>query len=477
MNNAVTEAVDAGGFQGMSVWTARARRGAALLAVCAAAAVLWHAYGPGPGGGPAAFVPSLTRGEALRLTCYAAAGGVGVVTALAPLAGLCLLAFLIPLINSVPLLINSGAPYPVVLFAGIGCLAGWLVNEAVHPRPLEAFRGRFWLVAFGVFLAIGAWASLVRYHPRWQWDMPELLGQPVNVKGMLRGDAVRYIWFVLVNGVLWIALVIATQSILARHRARGTRPGTALIWSLLAGALGAACMAVYQIGLTVNWFGEAYKLVPSHIHFGANTSYYWTRLNRANGTCTDPNALGTLIGLCIPFAAARVVFAGSWTSAGSWIQRCVALAITVIYAFGIQYSGSRSGLLAALLACALTIVVGLVYAADSFLRRRGAPIWSRVLAATVIAGLFAYAFIFLPTLINVADRRLQITQSSSSLARRLKRDFRLFQQRQNIFDMIKDNRRMQYWRYARRIWMEYPLTGIGLGSYVIELPNYCAANR
>ena len=183
-------------------------RAGALLAAVVATAGLWWKYGPGPGGGPCAFIPALTCGAALRGACYLAVGGVGLLTALAPLAGLALCAFLTPLIQALPLLISQGSPYPIVLFMGAGLTIGWLVRETVQPRALTPFYGQTWLLMFALLLCISAVTSLARYHPVWQWGMPAFLSQPVNTKSIAREEAVRYVFFVLVNG--YFKLYIST---------------------------------------------------------------------------------------------------------------------------------------------------------------------------------------------------------------------------------------------------------------------------
>ena len=232
-----------------------------------------------------------------------------------------------------------------------------------------------------------------------------------------------------------------------------------MIWSLLFGGTAAALVAIYQGYVD--------------IQFCANTSYYWIRLKRVNGSCTDPNALGTLLGLCLSIAGLKVFYSGSWKGVWSWIQRVLALCMSVAFILGIKFSGSRSGLLAGLLTLAGIIIVGFI-SLDKLLRHIRTPVVIRSLVLIMGVCLCIGSIKILPLGIETIDKKLTVTSESSSLVRRLKRDFRKYHNKGGLKGVFNDPRRKRYWTYAEKIIKKHPFTGIGLGAYVIELSNEVA---
>lgn len=412
-------------------------------------AIVWHVYAPGSWGHP------------VYMACLYVMAGMLVMTLIHPFVGLLLLALGAPLLPAIPLYLQGGEPYPIVLFAGCAFVIGWCARGVWRPHPLRAFPG---MTCFGLFLvivAIAGLASLLRYFPPWQWQMEEWRSLIVNHKEMRAEDALRYVVFVILQYGVFGAIILCGVTEIRRLYARGFAAGSWLIWTLMIAGVVASAVTYYQYHHDVT--------------FVANTSYFWIRLRRVNGTCSDPNAFGGFISLCIVLAVARIFFSGSYTKIRALLSRLIALLMCIIYVFAVAYSGSRSGLLAILMSLSVALFIIGVYYAHVLCEYFRIPIKIRVLAAVIVCSAAAACIWYLPTLISRADERLHVTRESTSLARRIKRDFRLFQRDRSVVGMLHDERRLLYWRYARNCMQRYPLTGIGLGSYVIELPNLTAA--
>lgn len=416
-----------------------------LLVLTASIVFLWYHYAPTP------------AARELRLAIYLAAGILFCTTAAYPLAGLALLGFAAPVLSVIPLYYSSGYTYPILIFSGYGFIAGWLLNEIIFTCHIPRFRGQIWLSIFAAIILVSAVASLLRYFPAWARDIPDIMMQAVNVKDMTREAATRYILFDLANVMLGILVVFASFRIVRKYTWSAIHSEDIIIWALLAGGTCAAAMAIYQ-GV-------------EDVRFCANNSYYWIRLKRVNGTCSDPNALGTLLGLCIAVSTMKILFAGSWKSAWAWTQRVLAVCGTMLFALGIWYSGSRSGLLAALLGI-VGIVMVFLLTFDKFLRKFKVPV---IIRGCILVGgivLLAAGFYAIPWGINTLDKKLVVSSTSSSLARRIKRDIRKYRQKGGLKGVFNDPRRRRYWHYAGTMWKDQPVTGVGLGAYVIELRNY-----
>lgn len=424
-----------------------------LLVAVAAVAKVWHHHAPGEWGNP------------VYNATVIVASIVFLVTLIMPLAGLILLAFATPLLPAIPLYFQGGDPYPIVLFAGIAFFIGWCVRGLWRPYAIRTFPGITWLGVFLLIAAIGACAAGYRYCPPWQWEQENILSLLVNHKATTGESAFRYVVFTALQYGVFGALILCGASEIRRHQEEGFPAGTLIIWALLFGGLVAAYVTYYQ-------YQE-----PKNISFLANSSYYWVRLRRANGTCTDPNAFGGFISLCIVIAVSRVFFSGSLHSKWAWVQRLFAFQVCIAYGFAINYAGSRSGLLAYIASVAIALVLILIYQTHKLAEKLRIPVSVRILSAIAVIIGCIYFFNHLSSIIEYADEKLKVDRNSSSLARRIKRDFRLFRRDGSIWGMINDKRRMQYWEYAKKTLHAFPLTGLGLGGYVVELPNFTTAAK
>jgi len=423
-----------------------------LAFVMSGVVALWIYYSPGH------------DWQNIRNACYITFGFFLVLSSVFPLGGLLLLSFCAPILSVIPLYLTKGSPYPIVLFAGIGFVIGWLINGIIKPDTQKFFKGQGWLFAFAALTLISAAGTFFRYCPPWLWKTPDFLSEIVNHKNMTRIDAVRYTMFVFANIYLGILLICATQNILSKYKNKYANIQTVVIWTILFGGACAAAFAVYQ-GM-------------NDVLFCANKSYYWIRLKRVNGTCTDPNALGAYVSLCITISMLTIVFSGSIKSSFAWVQRIFAVLLTAVYLLAIQYSGSRTALLSTLSALSCAVFVGVYYYTNLITRNLKYSKLIKSLVIVFMIGFYACGIVMMPKAIKYTDEKIHVTRQSSSLMRRIKRDFRLFKRYgSGVFGLVNDKRRLMYWKYARIMWKNYPFSGIGLGAYVVELPNYTSARK
>jgi len=401
----------------------------------------------------------------VRNACYIVFGSFLLLSSFSSFSGLLLLGFCAPLISVIPLYLTKGSPYPIALFAEAGFVTGWLINGIIKPDTQPSFKGRGWLIAFAAITLISTIGTFFRYCPTWMWNTStNFLSEIVNNKNMTRIDAVRYSLFVFANVSLGILIVCAAQNILTKAKNKFTNVQNIIVWTILIGGVCAAAFAIYQ--------------EMNNIMFCANKAYYWIRLKRVNGTCTDPNALGAFISLCVTISLLKIVFSGANKSIYTWIQRLLAIILTFVFLLAIQYSGSRTALLSTLLALSCAVFVSVYYYTNILTKNIKHSGIIKLLIVVLMIGIYAFGISSLPKAINYVDKNLRVTSSSTSLLRRIKRDIRIFKRNGGgAIGLINDKRRLLYWKYATIMWKDYPFAGIGLGAYVVELPNYTAERK
>lgn len=365
-----------------------------------------------------------------------------------------LLLFLSPWLTAVPLLATGGQPHPMHVFVLFFCLAGLSYRELLEKEGVGPFRGSLGYYLWLGAILVGVWGSFSRYAPEWVFSNGAFWEQAVNEKGWDRIRALTYLAFnasTLIGGLL---LVPFAHRMGVREERRGGDILKLLfrLWLFFAaGATLAIAVAFFQ---------------RHSIEFCASRSFYWVKMGRVNGTCQDPNALGIM--LCLA-AMWGLSFLGSWRRERGRRWLFLLPAWLVVCCLGINCSGSRSGLLGIVLLLLLLLAGALVNTRAILPARPLVRLGICLLALGLLAG---GAGLGSMALVGKADKMLKSTTKSPALQRRLKKDLRSIKSAGTISRIFNDARRQLYPRYAREV-AEYAWPcGVGVGSFVTELPNF-----
>ncbi|MBR5945553.1 O-antigen ligase family protein, partial [bacterium] len=378
-----------------------------------------------------------------------------VLALLRPKLALEFLLFTSPWLMAIPLLITGGSTHPMHVFVMLAVLSGLAYHEIFVKEPWEPFPGQTgWLLWLFVVL-IGIYASVSRYAPEWVFSDKAFFSQIVNDKEWTRSKALTYIAFnatQFVAGLMLIPFAFRLGNL--EERAGG---------SLL--KLYFRMWLFFAAGCTL---AIAAAFIQRHIsiEFCANRSFYWVRMGRVNGTCQDPNALGVVLGLAFSFGLA---FLARWEKKFGYLKPILMLFWLVFCAFGINYSGSRSGFLA-IVASLFLFTIGFFINTKMILKAR--PLVRIGAVALALIFLISCAGMYSMYFVKKADKILTGTTKSPALQRRLKKDIRSIRNSGSILRIFNDSRRQLYPRFAQltaeRTWP----SGVGIGSFVVELPNF-----
>jgi hypothetical protein len=323
------------------------------------------------------------------------------------------------------------APISLVLFLFV--LLGWLVHYTFHDfhqvphhqlvTPLLLFAG---MVALSAVITAGRYVNFFPFltDAVYEWN--------TNVTGVSSGGAVMSVLFSALNyltGFGVFAIVLQTARSRAFLRLLVTVILISLSFSLLLG--------YYQ----------------AYADSGFGNTPFWETLRQINATFKDPNAFAAVLVTAFPLILGLAVMSRGWT-------RVFPLTLLAAGLFLYPQIGNRSSLLGLGFG-------GLVFA--------GVMVWIRVKRRTgsikpikrvknkiLLPGLFAAAFIML------VGGSVLLTDS------------RLLQRTQIVGDVIKTRgslisispERYFLWKEAVHLASLHPLTSVGIGAYIIELPNY-----
>ncbi|GEM_PF-6592208 len=367
-------------------------------------------------------------------------------TALDEKKGLVAFSFLFPLINCVPYFfgLGEGLPLaPAALCAFLAFYLGKLVGgfrtrigaggldrnliegggAVGKTRQDSTDDGRIGLpltllAAWGWISAVVAFLRYMDFFPLAASGIHEL---QVNAAGVTTGGARMSVVFAAASLLAGIAMFGVYKRACADGGMRNR----------LVGAMAVAATIAFLFGLLQ-------KVLASP---PGNTSY-WRELGQVNATFKDPNSLAAFIAAFLPVLIAFAVSCKGWRRATLIAVGCAGIIL-------LPLSGSRSGIAAIGVAAAAFLL-------EAFWR---AGRKTRIKVSAVAAAI-VLAFVLWNTVI-VHD---------SSLAERI--GWSLYQLKEETAPGDFFNHRLALWDGARRMFREAPLTGIGLGAFIVQFPDY-----
>ena len=327
--------------------------------------------------------------------------------------------------ESVP---HAPAALVLFLFFALGRLAGraFATPSSSGPAP-DPLRPP--MLFFAGLASVSAAITLWRFSGFFPLVADRLYEFPVNADGVSAGGARMSVIFVALNiltGIGFFALVKPElRDALFRRK-----------------ALSAAAAA-----LTVaSGAGLAQKLFNP----GFGNTEFWSNMGQVNGTFKDPNAFGTVLSMFLPLLAAAFFLEKGRRRLLFGAAACASLAV-------FPFIGTRSPLVG--LAAALA---WLAMAAFWEWRRSGGKVGRAGLVAIVMA------VVLLAGLGVVAA-------GGSRLFERLTANISELTRGNGLIGLSRE--RYFLWREALAMARDHPVSGVGVGAYIVELPNYYSGDK
>jgi len=199
---------------------------------------------------------------------------------------------------------------------------------------------------------------------------------------------------------------------------------------------------------------------------------HWVNSGRFNATFTDPNALGAFTILLFP------IYIGLFIYFKRWYLKLLIAVLFSLFLMELFFSGSRSAFIGIMLTLIIFIVIfikkGIEYIKKRwkfYSKRRKIILW--FIPVIILMILISFSIY----LVNTPDSVFLKT----SLAERTIETFQTgiyFTGKYGFIEGFKSisNFRYIYWGQAVEMFKDYPLSGVGQGSYLLQLPNYLVMN-
>ena len=345
--------------------------------------------------------------------------------------------FAFPLINNLPYFFGISEPSPIAPVALVLFLfffLGVLLNrdpaknqDVLGPSLMKP------LLVFALVVAVSAAVTFFRYTNFFPLHGLTIYEIKTNTVGVSAGGAIMSVVFQSLNYLTGLAFFLVLSRAVRTKKSADEALSVLMLSSLL--SLGFALFQHY-----------------GHGPLGNNPTSYLDQL--INGTFKDAMSFGAYLSMAAP------LFLGMFFATRRLWRKIAAGAIVLLSLFLILYTGSKIGLFSLITASVCFAVWGAI---AKILSKKGPARGLRrkyvfAIGALVVAGISMCAVVFKgPILTRVGNLKI---------VERLKNSSSMF------------NWRIQaLWTPAVKMMADYPLTGVGMGGFIIEAANYADVFR
>lgn len=386
---------------------------------------------------------------------------VFIITAFKPKIGLYLFIFFVPLLNSLTTILKI-TPINIILFLFFGFFLGFLLNffekdftnrlNLIHRYDYyERDIGTVSFI-FLIILVISLGITVFRYANFYQFITNNYHNLKVNVAGSKSSSTIPWVISYFFNYAIGFAFLFSVFNIFDKKKD--------IIIAVLTLIFSAALVSLFSI---YQYFVNPY----------IGSFDYWVEGGRINSTFTDPNALGAYCVLIFPIFLSFIIFTNKW------YLRLLFCLLFIPFILMVFFSGSRSALLAIFLSLFIFLILGLIryikYPASVNRRRKIINLSAIFTVILIIIIIVVSSSVILFTENQTKNDLLKIGFAKRSIET-LDTFYSHFK-KDGFIEALKSisNYRYIYWNMAINMVKDYPLTGVGIGSYIIELPDYLSS--
>ncbi len=341
--------------------------------------------------------------------------------------GIMFFVFAFPLVNNLPYFfgIQSDVPHaPTAMVLFLVFVLGWLLRNSFSIPQSDIHRSIYRpLVLLSLIILISGIITFLRYANFFPFHTGKIYELIVNENGVRVGGAHMSSVFILLNyltGFLFFFILLRT--IKSREFVK-------------------KALIVLSVSTLITLI---FSLVQDYVSVHIGNSTFFAGLGHINSTFKDPNSFGVFLSGFVP-----VLLGMAFSFPKKTKMFFIFLIVFAIFVF--PSLGSRSAFLALIVALGTFFLL-------TFMNLKISPQKKIVYAVSfltiaVIVFLSFFFFARQSKLYERLDWSLRSLDNTSSLY--------------NLFTGKPD-----LWKVASKMIVDYPITGAGLGAYIVELPNY-----
>jgi O-antigen ligase len=347
-------------------------------------------------------------------------------------AGTLFFIFAFPLINNLPYFFGIHEPFPhaptaLVLF--LFYFFGFLIRRrSAEEEPSFDLSISRPMMLFSLLIFVSGLITFFRYANFFPFLSPGIYELITNLYGTRSGGAIMSIIFNALNYLTGLAFFMILLKTLQSKL-------------FLRKALTALCCS--------SFFSLAFALFQHFGHVSIGNNPTSIRYHLINGTFKDALSFGTYISMTV------LLFLGVFLAFPGIAAKLLSLLVIVLSLFIIVFTGSKSGVVSLIVALLGFIILWILALSRTrmphfaFFKKK---YMAAFLAFILIVGLSLTLFIF--------GNSIKAGVGKSTIVTRFQRSQEELSWRMNTL-----------WKPAFQMIKDYPLTGIGLGGFIIEVAN------
>ncbi|MCL4385534.1 MAG: O-antigen ligase family protein [Cyanobacteria bacterium] len=369
--------------------------------------------------------------------------------------GFYLFIFFVPLLNTLTTILEV-SPIAIILYLFFAFFLGFILNyfEKDYKNKLELIGPKSFfdneiaksIIFFIIIFSISAVVAVIRYTNFFPFITNHYHNLAVNIKTLDSTSASFIVIRTFFDYFAGFALLAAVFNIMQRLKD--------IILALL--------VLVFSTVISMGVVFYQHFINP---YLG--TFKYWVDSGRLNATFSDPNSLGAYCILLFPIFLVLIIFFKKW-----YVKLIFGL-LMIPFLFMVFFSGSRS----ALLAIIFSLIIFIVIAAGKLINYiRKFPKKKKVITIIVIVVIIV---IIITALLGIflTKNQVKLKILNIGLIQRIVGTITTFQnyyKSSGFLESLKSisNFRYIYWNQAIHMAKDHPLSGVGLGTYTIEVPDY-----
>jgi len=341
--------------------------------------------------------------------------------------GILFFVFSFPLINNLPYFfgIDEGIPHaPTALVLFFAFFLGWLLHNSFRSSKysfnLPLFKP---LILFSLIIFVSGVVTFLRYTNFFPFLSGNIHDVIVNVNNVRAGGALMSDVFHCLNYLTsFLFFFILLNTIKSKDFIK-------------------KILIVLSVATLISL---SFSMLQKFYSIGLGNTLVWVKLDRINSTFKDPNSFGIylcalvplLLGMAISFRKHFKIF----------------FLFLIIFALFIFPSiGSRSGFLGLGVSIVIFFLLSLISYRASLKKK--------------IVYMISFFLIFVLLFFSFSFFSIQ-----SNLYKRIGWSMDVLANKESLNKLF--TRKLDFWAVASNMIKDYPLTGVGIGAFIVELPNY-----
>ncbi|MHB1274341.1 MAG: O-antigen ligase family protein [Candidatus Humimicrobiaceae bacterium] len=362
---------------------------------------------------------------------------------------------MIPLVNFFPYIFKV-AYFQIILILFFPILLAYILNKAkdsLYPdnslnlnieRVEEDYK-----IAISIFIIITVISTIItvsRYVNFYPFIIDKFYDLKININGVKSTEAINGILDYGLNALSGFAIFILACSIFDKIKELFFA-----VISLILSTLISSFFVIYQ-----SFFNN---------HFGNVEP--WIRSGRFNATFADPNALGAFTVLMFPLLFLMIFYFKKW------YIRLLFFIFFIFFIFLIIFSGSRVTLIGIFVSIILIFLMNI----SDFNKRLNIRHGKRRLITVIAIILILVLIISFFLTVVFSEKSFSQTLLKNPLIMSFKNSattWVYYFKNSGFKEALKSvsNYRYFFWERAFQMGRDYPVSGVGSGAYIYELPDY-----